>query len=104
MWKALKNLLGKESSGDPESATDSNAGSTERPTTPEPEQEDLSACYETLGVEQTADLNQVRRAWKQKLKEVHMGHYADDPQTKEHARLRTQEVNDAYHAIQNKLF
>ncbi|QPJ61857.1 MAG: hypothetical protein G3M70_08205 [Candidatus Nitronauta litoralis] len=104
MWKALKNLLGRESSPDKETAHDSKVASTDIPVPPENREEDLSPCYEALGVVHTANLNQVRRAWKQKLKEVHMGHYADDPQTKEQARLRTRELNDAYHAIQKKLF
>ncbi len=103
MWKALKNLLGGESSSNPEPEVVSDAAPAENPASPEQQEEDLSACYEVLGVEPGTDLNRIRRAWKQGLKEVHIGHYSDDAETKERARHRTQQLNDAYRTLQDKL-
>lgn len=103
MWKTLKNLLGGESRTKPESEIVADAAPAESPAIPVKQEADLSACYEVLGVEPGTDLNRVRRAWKQGLKEVHIGHYSDDKETKERARHRTQQLNEAYRTLQDKL-
>lgn len=103
MWKTLKNLLGGESGANPDCEAPADAVPIESPAPPAQQEVDLSACYEVLGVESGTDLNRVRRAWKQGLKEVHIGHYSDDTEAKERARHRTQQLNEAYRTLQNKL-
>ncbi len=112
MWKMLKKILsgesGEEASKNASKDTSlKNSIATGSPVPlvqpPTPRKTDLNACYDVLGLEPGTGLNHIRRAWKQKLKEVHMGHYADDMETKQRARERTQQLNEAYRALQQKL-
>ena len=105
MWKSLKSWLGKNQAKEAgteakPSAPDANAPSSETPV----EVADLSPFYSELGLETGADLNTVRRAWKKALKQVHLDHYADDPETKRKAHDKAQRLNEAYRILQDHLF
>ncbi len=104
MWKTLKKFLGGEKEETCRETDVENLPDSDEENSPQPLEKDLSRHYEILGVEPGANLNQIRQAWKQALKEVHMGHYADDAETKNRARERAQQLNEAYRALQDELF
>lgn len=104
MWKTLRKILGGEKKEKCQETDSKNIPGSDEKNSPKPLETDLSRHYETLGVEPGANLIQIRRAWKQALKEVHMGHYADDTETKNRARERAQQLNEAYRALQDELF
>ncbi len=103
MWKSLKSWLGKKETSTTEATPSTSGAPAPSPETPA-EAVDLSPYYAELGLEEGADLNTVRRAWKQALRQVHLDHYADDPETKRKAHDRTQRLNEAYRALQDHLF
>ncbi len=107
MWKSLKNLFGAGGAETPPNPAPPDAekpalqpkGRASPPAPP-----DLTPYYDELGLQPGADLNAVRRAWKQALRQVHIDHYSDDPDARRLAEGRARRVNEAYRALQEALF
>lgn len=96
MWKSLKNLFAGSASEADASVPQTQAEQASAPP-------DLSSHYTELGLEDGADMSAIRRAWKEGLKQVHMDHYSDDPDTRRHAQDKARRINEAYRALQDAL-
>ncbi len=60
---------------------------------------DASDHYRTLGVAPGAQLDEVKAAWRQKMRETHPDRFAGDPPAEARAHLEAQQVNLAYEAL-----
>ena len=52
--------------------------------------------YSTLGLKPGASMDEVKAAWRQKMRENHPDRFANDPVAEERAHRRAQEINLAY--------
>ena len=107
MWKSLKNLFAGGGGGDvppPDEKAETSSAAPSRDASPgATSAPDLTACYAELGLAEGADMGAVRRAWKEGLKQVHMDHYSDDPDTRRRAQDKARRLNGAYRALQAAL-
>lgn len=61
--------------------------------------QDASAHYRTLGVPNGAGLDEVKAAWRQRMRETHPDRFAGDPAAEKRAHREAQAVNLAYEAL-----
>ncbi len=70
---------------------------------PQEEPDDsLNACYRTLGISSSADVSEIKRAWRAKIMEFHPDHIQGKGLSAdfiEFAKQKTQAVNEAYETI-----
>jgi DnaJ-class molecular chaperone len=64
----------------------------------------MNEFYKILGIPTSASVEDIKRAYRQKMKEIHPDLYQDqNPQLKKLATMLSQHIIDAYNAIMNAL-
>lgn len=64
---------------------------------------DITKCYETLGLKPEASLDEVREAYRDLVKVWHPDRFAHDPKLQLKAQEKLKEINHAYQKIQDFL-
>lgn len=64
---------------------------------------DITKCYETLGLKPEASLDEVKEAYRDLVKVWHPDRFAQDPKLQLKAQEKLKEINEAYQKIQDFL-
>ncbi len=60
---------------------------------------DANSHYRTLGLRPGASLDEVKAAWRAKMRDHHPDNFADDPEAERAAHEKAQEINLAYQEL-----